>query len=86
MMVSIAHYSNNLVISSALTSLEIATGESEVDDDSGTWTDHDPDCHGDPMDLRLMNDPVYEDGYVRSCCDRRPYEPGCVISRHKTKV
>jgi hypothetical protein len=57
-----------------------------VDDESGTWIDHDPDCHGDPLDLRLMSDPVYEDGYMVSCCDRRPYELGCVISRHKPKI
>jgi hypothetical protein len=61
-------------------------GELEVDDESGTWIDHDLDCHGDPLDLRLMNDPVYKDGYMMSCCGRRPYELGCVISRHKPEV
>lgn len=71
---------------SRLTLLGNLTGDLEVDSDSGTWTDHDPNCHGDPLDLRLMKDPVFEDGYMMSCCDRRPYEPGCVISRHKPKV
>lgn len=61
-------------------------GDREVDDESETWIDHDPDCHGDPSDLRLMSDPVYEDGYIMSCCDRRPYELGCVISRHKPEI
>jgi hypothetical protein len=70
----------------SLTLLENMTGDLEVDDDSGTWTDHDPNCHGDPLDLRLMKDPVYEDGYMMSCCDRRPYELGCIISRHKPEV
>jgi hypothetical protein len=52
---------------------------------SGAWDDHDPDCHGDPWELRLMKDPVYEDDYKMSCCGRRPYQSGCVVSRHKAK-
>lgn len=67
-------------------SVSTTIGDREVDDESETWIDHDPDCHGDPLDLRLMDDPVHEDGYIMSCCDRRPYELGCVISRHKPKI
>jgi hypothetical protein len=58
--------------------------EPEVDDESATWEDHDPDCHGDPEDL--MDDPTYEDGYIMGCCDKRMNASGCVVSRHKPKV
>ncbi|KAF2717534.1 hypothetical protein K431DRAFT_288492 [Polychaeton citri CBS 116435] len=57
--------------------------EQEVDDESDVWADHDPDCHGDPSDPSLMEDPTYADGYIMSCCEKAPYQPGCVISRHK---
>jgi hypothetical protein len=53
----------------------------EVDDSDDFWADHDSNVGGDPEDL--MDDPNYEDGFIMSCCDKRPYEPGCVISRHK---
>jgi hypothetical protein len=58
--------------------------EPEVDDESDTWDDHDPRCHGEPEDL--TDDPTYQDGYIMPCCDKRPYEDGCVISRHKPNV
>lgn len=60
--------------------------EQEVDEESDFWADHDPDCHGDPLDDSLMNDPVYADGYIMGCCGKPPYEPGCVVSWHKPSV
>jgi hypothetical protein len=60
--------------------------EQEVDDDSDVWDDHDPARHGDPLDPSLMEDPDYEDGYYMTCCNRRPYQPGCVVSRHKARA
>ena len=58
--------------------------EPEVDTDSTTWDDHDPNVFGEPEDL--VDDSTYEDGFVVSCCDKRPYQSGCVVSRHKPKV
>lgn len=59
------------------------TGKKAVDDASDTWCDHDDECHGDPYSRDLMEDETFEDGYVMSCCKRRPYEGGCVVSRHQ---
>lgn len=59
-------------------------GEKEVDDNSDTWADHDPDCHGDPYDSDLMNDPTFEDGYMWSCCEKYGGEEGCKQTKHKT--
>ena len=60
--------------------------EQEVDEESDVWADHDPDCHGDPDDPALMDDPAYANGYVMGCCERRPGSPGCVVASHKPKV
>jgi hypothetical protein len=60
--------------------------EQEVDEESDVWADHDPRCHGDPNHPSLMNDPTYADGYIMGCCEKAPYEPGCVVSRHEPKV
>ena len=60
--------------------------EQAVDEESDFWADHDPECHGDPYDSSLMNDPDYADGYFMECCNKAPTEPGCVVARHKPKV
>lgn len=57
----------------------------EVDDESDVWADHDPEGHGDPRLASFMEDPAYEDGYLMSCCEKRPYSLGCIISRHKPR-
>jgi hypothetical protein len=67
-----------------LPSLFALPAEPEVDLESTTWEDHDPNVFGEPEDL--TDDPTYEDGFIMSCCDKRPSEAGCVISRHKPNI
>lgn len=57
----------------------------ELDDESDIWADHDPEGHGDPRLASFSDDSDYEDGYLMSCCEKKPYALGCVISRHKPK-
>jgi hypothetical protein len=74
-----------VLVSFYLPSFSLAlAAEPYVDVDSTTWDDHDPEVFGDPEDL--MDGPTYEDGCLMNCCDKRPNESGCVISRHKPKV
>jgi hypothetical protein len=58
-------------------------GEQEVDEDSKVWASYNPERDGEKLGDSLVNNDFYADGYVMKCCERRPYEPGCVISRHK---
>jgi len=59
-------------------------GQKEVYEDDDFWADHDNDCHGDPWDPRLMEDPDLEDGYKWDCCDKLGGEEGCMQTKHKT--
>jgi hypothetical protein len=56
----------------------------EVDINSDAWAEYDYRCQ--PPQEDLMDDPTYKDGFYMGCCYNRPYDPGCVVSRHKPKV
>jgi hypothetical protein len=71
---------SQLTLRLSLTAGQVVDRESEI------WGAHDSIRHGDPLDPRLMQDPVYWDGYVMECCSKRPYEQGCIISRHKPRA
>ena len=58
-------------------------GEQEVNETNVVWAGYDPERDGAKLGDSLTNNDDYADGYVMKCCERRPYEPGCVISRHK---
>ncbi|WPH03746.1 Hypothetical protein R9X50_00662900 [Acrodontium crateriforme] len=59
-------------------------GEIDVDDESSVWDDYD-DYNPDPSSSEVMNDPGFKEGYIMSCCEKRPYEKGCVKSKHEAK-
>jgi hypothetical protein len=82
---SIPTRTERFIISNA-NAARTSTAKLEVDNQSDTWMYHDPIYHGDILNLRSMRDPVYRDGYVMSHYDRRPYELGCLILRHKPKA
>jgi hypothetical protein len=64
----------------------VLVGKQKVDYNSKAWDEYDYRDQPDQEDPILMNDPAYEDGYYMSCCYQRPYEDGCVVSRHKPIV
>ena len=64
-------------------SLALVAGP-ELDLRSKAWDYHDYRVDGHAEDL--VDDPTYKDGFIMSCCYKRPYESGCVVSRHKPKV
>ena len=66
-----------------LYSLALVAGP-ELDLRSKAWDYHDYRVDGHAEDL--VDDPTYKDGFIMSCCYKRPYESGCVVSRHKPKV
>ena len=56
-----------------------------MDSSSETWCgEHDYRVHGVPEEL--VDDPTWKDGFMVPCCYKKPYESGCVVSRHKPKV
>ena len=49
-----------------------------MDSSSETWCgEHDYRVHGVPEEL--VDDPIWEDGFMVPCCYKKPYESGCVV-------
>jgi hypothetical protein len=55
-------------------------GETEPDEESDFWADHDEDIHGiiDSDELREQ----YPEGYVWTCCGKKGDEEGCELDVH----
>lgn len=48
------------------------------------WDDHDENCHGAFMDFE--DDEDYAQAFIWQCCGRPGNDPGCKITRHKSKT
>lgn len=57
------------------------TGSKIPDDDDSVWDDYDAEIQGSPYGKQ--DDPDYEDGFIWSCCSKKPWDEGCKKTRHK---
>lgn len=59
----------------------IMIGETEPDDESDVWADHDEDCHG-TIDSEWCRK-EYPKGFKWNCCDKLGNEGGCETGPHE---